>query len=213
MIASLHRRRLRSEKAANKRQMENTCFICGVDRFTFDTKGGGFQRHIDEDHCMWRYLYCLCYLWDKVPTEYNGWEQHVAAKLAAGDFSFLPQNNAIVLRKLWMAKEEEHRALRDSIRHVRTQLDKLIVGESGKAMGQGRWSRAMKVTEIKMMEELSNHHAAEMEETKKQVKVLAEQSEEMRATLRQLVSLVGGRLSGVEAPSTSTQMAEPAGIV
>ena len=71
----------------------------------------------------------------------------------------------------------------------------------------------MKVTEIKMMEELSNHHAAEMEETKKQVKVLAEQSEEMRATLRQLVSLVGGRVSGVEAPSTSTQMAEPAGIV
>ena len=84
------------------------CPSCGVDRFTFDTKGGGFQRHIDEDHCMWRYLYCLCYLWDKVPTEYNGWEQHVAAKLAAGDFSFLPQNNAIVLRKLWMAKEEEH---------------------------------------------------------------------------------------------------------
>ena len=113
------------------------CPSCGVDRFTFDTKGGGFQRHIDEDHCMWRYLYCLCYLWDKVPTEYNGWEQHVAAKLAAGDFSFLPQNNAIVLRKLWMAKEEEHRALRDSIQHVRTQLDRLLVGESGKAMGQG----------------------------------------------------------------------------
>ena len=36
---------LRGERAAKKSNMENTCFICSVDRFTFETKGGGFERH------------------------------------------------------------------------------------------------------------------------------------------------------------------------
>ena len=40
---------LRGEKAAKKAHMENTCFICGIDRFTFDTKGEGFDDHIRRD--------------------------------------------------------------------------------------------------------------------------------------------------------------------
>ncbi len=39
-------------QAAKKNHMENTCFVCGVDRFTFDTKGGGFDDHIRNDHWM-----------------------------------------------------------------------------------------------------------------------------------------------------------------
>jgi hypothetical protein len=67
--------------------MENTCFICGIDRFTLDMKGGGFERHVAHDHNMWAYLYLLCHLWDKEPTSYNGWEQHVASLVAEGDVS------------------------------------------------------------------------------------------------------------------------------
>lgn len=44
---------LRTDAASKRHNMENTCFICGVDRFTFDTQGGGFKRHITEDHNMW----------------------------------------------------------------------------------------------------------------------------------------------------------------
>lgn len=47
---------LRGEKAAKKAHMENTCFICGIDRFTFDTKGNGFEEHIRNDHWMWTYF-------------------------------------------------------------------------------------------------------------------------------------------------------------
>ena len=43
---------LRADHLAKKHDMENTCFVCGVDRFTLDTKGGGFERHIKEDHYM-----------------------------------------------------------------------------------------------------------------------------------------------------------------
>ena len=33
-----------------KDDMENVCFICGIDRFTFDTSGDGFEKHIRNDH-------------------------------------------------------------------------------------------------------------------------------------------------------------------
>ena len=34
---------LRADKAMKRSHMENTCFICGIDRFTFDHKGAGFE--------------------------------------------------------------------------------------------------------------------------------------------------------------------------
>ena len=43
---------LRGEKMSKKAHMENTCFICGIDRFTFETKGEGFEKHIRQDHWM-----------------------------------------------------------------------------------------------------------------------------------------------------------------
>ena len=48
------------------------------------------MKHIKEDHYMWNYLYLIVHLREKDPTEYNGWEQHVASCLAAGDTSFIP---------------------------------------------------------------------------------------------------------------------------
>jgi hypothetical protein len=44
---------LRGVKAAKKAHMENVCFICGIDRVHFETKGEGFDRHIHTDHRMW----------------------------------------------------------------------------------------------------------------------------------------------------------------
>jgi len=115
---------LRSVAAATKNQMENTCFVCGIDRFTLDTKGGGFERHIKHDHNMWQYLYLMCYLWVKDPTTYNGWEQHVAKCIDAGDTSFLPRNNAIAVKELTKAEEAETRRLHDTVDHVRAEVDR-----------------------------------------------------------------------------------------
>lgn len=90
---------LRGERAAKKLHMDTLCFICGVDRFTFDTKGKGFERHITKDHNMWQYLALLIHIRQKISTEYNGWEAHVASKLEAGDASFMPLNTALVLEQ------------------------------------------------------------------------------------------------------------------
>ena len=91
---------LRESNAFIKHHMENYCFICGIDRFTFETKGSGFVPHIKQDHNMWQYMFLMIYLRDKDPTEYNGWEQHVANQMKAGETAFFPSNKAIVLLSL-----------------------------------------------------------------------------------------------------------------
>ena len=98
--------------------MENTCFICGIDRFTFDTRGNGFEQHIrqvrrpascfggpaggkphavylsPQDHWMWTYLAMIVHLQEKDRSSYNGWENYVRAKLDDNDPSFLPRHTA-----------------------------------------------------------------------------------------------------------------------
>jgi len=91
---------LRGERAFNKANMENVCFICGIDRFTFDTKGDSFETHIRDDHYMWDYLYLMIHVREKDPTEYNGWETYIAAQMAENDTSFMPRNTAMVLEKV-----------------------------------------------------------------------------------------------------------------
>ena len=114
---------LRGERAAKKSNMENTCFICSVDRFTFETKGGGFERHIRDDHNMWNYLYLMVYLREKDPTEYNGWEQYVADKIKAEDTSFIPSNNAIVLKEFREREEAESAKLNDAITDIKRSVE------------------------------------------------------------------------------------------
>ena len=36
---------LRADQQMIRHSMQTTCFICGIDRFTLDTKGGGFEHH------------------------------------------------------------------------------------------------------------------------------------------------------------------------
>ena len=112
---------LRSDNLAKKHDMENACFVCGVDRFTLDTKGGGFVRHIKEDHYMWNYLYLIVHLREKSHTEYNGWEQHVADCIARSDTSFLPVNMAISLSEHKEREESESREYANRLLDIQAQ--------------------------------------------------------------------------------------------
>jgi len=106
---------LRTTAAAKTFAMENNCFVCGVDRFTFETKGNGFHHHIFHDHNMWSYLFMIVYLREKENTEYNGWEQYVADKMKVQDLSFFPVNNAVVLKEYKEREAREGRQLTQQI--------------------------------------------------------------------------------------------------
>jgi len=88
---------LRASHQATKANMENNCFICGLDRFTLDSKGPGFEEHVEEDHNLWTYIFLMCYLRSKDPTMLNGWEQYVLRLMRDEDASFFPSQNALRL--------------------------------------------------------------------------------------------------------------------
>lgn len=77
--------------------MKNTCFICSVDRYTFDRQGTPFEIHIKAEHNMWLYLYYLVYLKTKDETEYTGLESYIAGLLEEEDVSFYPMHKAMCL--------------------------------------------------------------------------------------------------------------------
>ena len=74
-----------------KDNMENVCFICGIDRNSFDRKHPhGYDYHITHEHNVWHYLSFLIHLRTKRQTEFTGPESYVAEMLEAQDLSFFP---------------------------------------------------------------------------------------------------------------------------
>ena len=55
---------------------------------------------------------------DKSSTEYNGWEQYVAAKITDSDTSFIPRNNALVLKAVKEKEQADSQALTSRIEAV-----------------------------------------------------------------------------------------------
>ena len=66
-----------------KDDIDNVCFVCGIDRNTFDRKHPvGFEHHIRNEHNLWHYLSFMVHLRIKEVTEYTGPETYVRDMLA-----------------------------------------------------------------------------------------------------------------------------------
>ena len=120
---------LRTSKEAIKQSMQNTCFVCLVDRFTLDTKGGGFEQHLRHDHNLWHYLFMIVHVREKDTTEHNGWEAYVAQQLQRGDLSFFPRNKSISLAEVKQIEDaernvfaEQQQAILDSMHDLKKML-------------------------------------------------------------------------------------------
>ena len=103
---------LRAHRKEVKKKNETECFICGIERFKLDTKGGGFVRHIKEHHNMWNYLRMITMLREKDETEYNGWESWISSRLELNDTSFLPRDalSLKAITELELAEEQSKTA-------------------------------------------------------------------------------------------------------
>ena len=67
------------------------CFICGIDRNTFDRKHPfGFEYHVKHEHNTWHYLSFIIHLQQKKRTEYTGPEAYVAELIRQGNYGFFP---------------------------------------------------------------------------------------------------------------------------
>jgi len=83
--------------------MTGECFICAIDKSTFDDdamKNGqqkGFLRHIKEEHNMWDYMFFIMFLENKDSTEFTGAETYVQKCLDNNDIKWVPKKRALCL--------------------------------------------------------------------------------------------------------------------
>ncbi|XP_065058274.1 inositol 1,4,5-trisphosphate receptor type 1-like isoform X2 [Rhopilema esculentum] len=81
---------LRSEKQTKEEILKNTCFICGLDRSSFDNKSVTFEDHVNSEHNMWHYLYFIVLTKVKDPTEFTGPESYVSEMIKEKNLDWFP---------------------------------------------------------------------------------------------------------------------------
>jgi hypothetical protein len=120
---------LRDLKNFIEEDMRTKCFICNIDRYTFDRNSYGFEKHIKEDHNVWQYLYFMVHLQEKDSTEYNGTESYCAALIDTEDISWVPLHRAICLKSLEQKKDQEKEAseeIKAKIQELESQVRELV---------------------------------------------------------------------------------------
>lgn len=118
---------LRDKKYQIDYDKNNICFICSLDRYLFDKNADGFENHIRRDHNLWNYLYFMYILKRKDPTEFNGIESYVAAKLADEDISWIPLKSSISLKKVEVEKdnlEAKFQQIEDEVAKIEAKYSK-----------------------------------------------------------------------------------------
>jgi len=87
--------KLRELKFERDMQMNNSCFICGVERHDFDKgsvpgKSSGFAFHRQVTHFTGNYILFIMHIWEQATTDDDGIELHVRKCLEKGDISWFP---------------------------------------------------------------------------------------------------------------------------
>lgn len=88
---------LRDAKTVRDDDMTNVCYICSLNKSTFDKEGEGFENHIEKDHNIWYYIYYIVHLRQKDQTEYTGVESQVWERYNNDDIAWFPLHKAMIL--------------------------------------------------------------------------------------------------------------------
>ena len=81
---------LRNTNAENTDDKENKCFICQISRDECLMKNIDFEKHIQNVHNIWNYVYYLNYLYVNNPFNFNWIENSVWEKLQEKGTNWLP---------------------------------------------------------------------------------------------------------------------------
>lgn len=86
---------LRGEKHCKEETLRNTCFVCGLDRSSFEHQPVTFEEHIQVEHNLWHYLYFIVLIKIKSRTELSGPESFVHDMIKSKDHSWFPRMRAM----------------------------------------------------------------------------------------------------------------------
>lgn len=107
---------LRTENQTKEEILRNSCFICGLERASFDNRSVTFDHHINNEHNMWDYLYFIVLIKVKDPTEFTGPESYVSEMIKARNLDWFPHLRCMSLTM------DEGETEQNEIRNLQTQL-------------------------------------------------------------------------------------------
>ncbi len=81
---------MRDYKNKLETDIKDRCFICGLNRFDFETKNKSWIDHIQKEHNAYSYLYFIQYVQEKPGNECTGVEKYVKALILKEDPKFFP---------------------------------------------------------------------------------------------------------------------------
>ncbi|KAL4219957.1 hypothetical protein ACF0H5_020368 [Mactra antiquata] len=110
---------LRDSKWEIDKDMQNNCFICSRESYDFERQGGGFQKHVKDEHYQWAYLFFFIHLDETRPNDYSALELYVYKLLMINNFDFFPLNRALSL-------ENEEDSNEQRMEHLQQQIDYLV---------------------------------------------------------------------------------------
>lgn len=88
---------LRDLKWTAERDMRDNCFICSRSSYDFEHHAHGFERHVNQEHDIWAYVFFFIHLHDSKASDYTAMELYVFKLLAKDKYDFFPLNRALSL--------------------------------------------------------------------------------------------------------------------
>merc|ERR1711871_499703 len=117
---------LRTSKKHRVHETTTNCFICGIDKNTFDRAAdniaAGFRRHVVEDHNMWNYMRFIIYIWEQDQDDDDGLEFYVRACLERGDLTWFPINQAQCLKDSTALVKDKDAILADAVSDIEARI-------------------------------------------------------------------------------------------
>jgi hypothetical protein len=101
---------LREEDKERSDILENTCFVCGFNRTSYEDipnfRGPNFDYHKSEEHNFWSYVDLYVYLKRRDESSYSGAESYVWFMMNKGDLSWIPRRTSASIQDAQVAVEK-----------------------------------------------------------------------------------------------------------
>lgn len=129
---------LREEDQEKTEDMEGKCYMCGIERESFDKiRTKTFVVHIKQSHNMWDYVYFLVYLGQKSRTELNGEELYVYENFEKAKYDWVPNKRCLEIDDTEEVDFNEN--LKDSLDVVKAKMRELEGNYTGVAKSLGKY--------------------------------------------------------------------------
>jgi hypothetical protein len=121
---------LRDKRAEILKDIKETCFICGRNRFEFEVKHLSWKNHIYLEHNLYSYLAFIVYIRRKKLEDCTGAEKHAKLRALVNDVGFIPRTS-ISLEAMEDAQEAEDAVMaRMTLKHLMKTKESLVKVES-----------------------------------------------------------------------------------